>query len=56
MVIESKVLDYIDCDETIFERESMDKLFKAGQPVAYKFDGYLQCIDTKREHEKIEVM
>ena len=56
MVIEPEVFDYIDGDETIFEKEPMDKLLEKGQLVAYKFDGYWQCMDTKREHEKLEAL
>lgn len=54
MVVEPEVFDYIDGDETVFEKEPMDKLLKKGQLVAYKFDGYWQCMDTKREHQKLE--
>lgn len=54
MVVEPEVFDYIDGDETVFEKEPMDELAKIGQLVAYKFDGYWQCMDTKREHQKLE--
>ena len=56
MVIEPEVFDLIDGDETVFENEPMDKLTEMGQLVAYKFDGYWQCMDTKREKDKLEAL
>lgn len=56
MVLEPAVFDYIEGDETIFEREPMDKLVEEGQLAAYKFDGYWQCMDTKREKTKLEAL
>ena len=54
MVLEPDVFDYINGDETVFEKEPMEKILEMGQLVAYKFDGYWQCMDTKREKEKLE--
>ncbi len=56
MVIETEVFDLIDGDETVFENDPMDKLTEMGQLVAYKFDGYWQCMDTKREKDKLEAL
>ncbi len=56
MVIEPEVFDLIEGDETVFENEPMDKLTEMGQLVAYKFDGYWQCMDNKREMEKLEAL
>lgn len=56
MVLEPAVFDYIEGDETIFERGPMDKLVEEGQLAAYKFDGYWQCMDTKREKTKLEAL
>jgi len=56
MVIEPEVFDLIEGDSTVFENEPMDKLTEMGQLVAYKFDGYWQCMDNKREMEKLEAL
>jgi len=48
-VCEPGVLDYIQGDETIFEREPMERLAKDGQLVAYRHDGFWQCMDTLRD-------
>lgn len=48
-VLEPQVLDYIDGDETIFEREPLERLAAAGQLAAYKHEGFWQCMDTLRD-------
>lgn len=53
MVLEPAVFDYIEGDTTIFEKEPLERLVREGQLAAYSFDGYWQCMDTKREMEKL---
>ena len=48
-VCEPGVLDYIQGDETVFEREPMERLANDGQLVAYRHDGFWQCMDTLRD-------
>lgn len=54
MVLEPKVLDYIDGDETIFERDPLENLAKDDELMAYKHHGYWQCMDTKRDHDLLQ--
>lgn len=54
MVLEPEVLEYIEGDETIFERDPLENLAKDGQLMAYKHHGYWQCMDTKRDHDLLE--
>jgi len=49
MVLEPSVVDYIEGDSTIFEREPLEHLSKEGQLIAYKYDGFWQCMDTLRD-------
>jgi len=56
MVIEPEVLDHIDGDDTMFEREPLSRLAKAGKLSAYEHDGFWQCIDTKREYDRLQEM
>ena len=56
MVMEPKVLDYIEGDETIFERDPLENLAKDGELKAYKHHGFWQCMDTKRDHDALEEM
>lgn len=54
MVLEPQVFDYIDGDNTVFEKEPLEQIAKEGQLLTYKHNGYWQCMDTKREKEKLE--
>lgn len=56
MVLEPSVLDYIDGDETIFERGPLETLAAEGQLDCYKHEGFWQCMDTLRDKEKLEGM
>jgi len=48
-VLEPGVLDYIQGDETAWEKEPMEQLAKDGQLMAYKHTGFWQCMDTLRD-------
>jgi glucose-1-phosphate cytidylyltransferase len=50
-VLHRKVLDLIENDDTIFEAEPLKTLSGMGELVAYKHDGFWQCMDTYRELE-----
>lgn len=56
MVLESEIFDYLTDDITVFEKEPMERLAANGQLMAYKHDGFWQCMDTKREMEKLDEM
>ena len=56
MVLKPAVFDYIESDDTIFEQDPLRTLAAMGQLKAYKHDGFWQCMDTKRELEKLEEM
>ncbi len=48
-VLEPSVSDYIEGDETLFERGPLERLAKEGELMAYKHEGFWQCMDTKRD-------
>ncbi len=54
MVLEPQVLDYIKNDETVFEKDPLEKLAAEGQLVCYKHYGFWQCMDTLRDKQKLE--
>ncbi|MCD8022489.1 MAG: glucose-1-phosphate cytidylyltransferase [Lachnospiraceae bacterium] len=56
MVCNPEVFDYLDGDETVFEREPMRKLAQEGELKSFYHDGFWQCMDTKREKDKLEEM
>lgn len=54
MAIEPEFLDLIDGDDTTLEREPLERAAKMGQLVAYRHDGFWQCMDTAREKDRLE--
>ena len=56
MVLEPQIFDYIEGDQTVFEKEPLERLAKEGQLNAYKHNGFWQCMDTQREKEQLENM
>lgn len=54
MIMQPEVFDYIDGDATVFEKEPLIRLAAEGQLMAYNHNGYWQCMDTKREKDKLD--
>jgi glucose-1-phosphate cytidylyltransferase len=48
-VLDRKVLDYIDGEETHFQREPLERLARDGQLMAFKHTSFWQCMDTLRD-------
>ena len=55
-VIEPGFFDLIDGDATMLEREPLERAVSMKQLMAYKHDGFWQCMDTKRDHNLLESM
>ncbi len=53
-VLEPEVFDYIDGDDTVWEREPLEQLTREGQLVAYRHTSFWQCMDTLREKYLLE--
>jgi glucose-1-phosphate cytidylyltransferase len=53
-VMSSKVMDYIDGDSTVWEKEPMERLAKEGQLSAYFHRGFWQPMDTLRDKMHLE--
>jgi glucose-1-phosphate cytidylyltransferase len=53
-VLEPQVLDYIQDDDTIFEREPLERLANDRQLVAYHHPNFWQCMDTLRDARLLE--
>ena len=56
MVMEPAVFDYIEDDTTVFEKAPLARLSSEGQLKAYKYKGFWQCMDTKREKDLLDSM
>lgn len=53
-VIEPKMFDYLANDETVFEKEPLEKLARAGEIFAFKHDGFWYPMDTMRDKLYLE--
>ena len=56
MVLEPEIFQYITGDDTIFEREPLEKLANDGQLMSYTHRGFWQCMDNAREKGILEAM
>ncbi|MCI5569728.1 MAG: glucose-1-phosphate cytidylyltransferase [Candidatus Alectryocaccobium sp.] len=54
MVLEPEIFDYIEGDDTVFEKAPLERLAAEGQLKSFYHNGYWQCMDTKREKDKLE--
>ncbi len=48
-VLEPGVFDYLPGDETVFERDALEPLARDGQLMAFRHEGFWQCMDTLRD-------
>ena len=55
-VFEPKFFDYLHGDASILEREPLENLTKEGELMAYKHEGFWQCMDTPRDKQLLEKM
>jgi glucose-1-phosphate cytidylyltransferase len=53
-VLEPAIFDYIEGDNTFWEREPLEKLAKDEQLIAYKHFGFWRCMDTLRDKRELE--
>jgi glucose-1-phosphate cytidylyltransferase len=53
-VLEPEVFDYIEGDDTQWEKAPLENLAKEGQLMAYKYTGFWQCMDTLRDKRRLE--
>jgi len=53
-VLEPGVFDYIEGDDTQWEREPLERLAADGQLMAYRHQSFWQCMDTIRDKKLLE--
>ena len=53
-VLEPSIFEYIDGDDTTWERKPMEVLSNEGQLAAYEHDGFWQPMDTLRDKQLLE--
>ena len=53
-VLSPRVLDFIEGDRTLWEKEPLENLAARGELAAFRHDGFWQPMDTLREKEQLE--
>ncbi len=53
-VLEPEVFEYVDGDDTQWEREPLERLAREGQLMAYRHTSFWQCMDTLRDKKLLE--
>ena len=53
-VIEPKFFNLIEGDKTILERDPLEKVAAMGELMAFRHNGFWQCMDTKRDRDLLE--
>lgn len=56
MVLEPQIFNYIEGDDTIFERQPLERVANENQLSVYKHHGFWQCMDTMKDKKKLEEM
>lgn len=54
MVLNPQIFNYLEGDETVFEREPMERLAAEGELMSFMHEGFWQCMDNKREMDMLE--
>ncbi len=54
MVLQPEIFDYIEGDQTIFEKGPLVKLVEESQLMSYIHEGFWQCMDNIREKNMLE--
>jgi len=55
-VLEPGVFDYIEGDDTMWEKEPLERLASDSQLMAFRHDGFWQCMDTIHEKLQLETL
>ena len=55
-VLNRKALDYIEGDDTAWERDPVERLARDGQLMGFKHYGFWSCMDTLREKNYLDEM
>ena len=53
-MLEPRVIEYISGDDTVWEREPLERLAQEGRLAAYRHHGFWQPMDTLRDKNVLE--
>lgn len=55
-VLSNDIFKYLKSDKTIFEKDTLPKLTKINQLMAFKHNGFWGCMDTFREKKELNIL
>ena len=53
-MIEPEFFNLIEHDQIMLERQPLEKAAQSKQLMAFRHEGFWQCMDTKRDHQLLE--
>ena len=53
-VCQPEIFSYLEDDDSILERDPLEKISQERKLMAFKHDGFWQCMDTKRDKDFLE--
>ena len=53
-IMQPEFINFIDDDSSVLEREPLENASKIGELMAFKHEGFWQCMDTKRDKDNLE--
>lgn len=56
MVLNPEIFDYLEDDNTVFEKAPLERLAAEGELKAYVHNGFWKCMDTTRDKHQLEEM
>lgn len=54
MVLNPEIFNYLESDDTVFEKQPLEKLAKENQLMSFFHRGFWQCMDSRREMDILE--
>lgn len=56
MVMEPQIFDYLEGDSSVLERGPLENLARDNELMAYKYQGFWQCMDTLRDKIYLDML
>ncbi|NLF42376.1 MAG: glucose-1-phosphate cytidylyltransferase [Bacteroidales bacterium] len=56
MVLEPRIFDYIEGDGTVFEKQPLETAAEKGELIAFRHNGFWQCMDALRDKNQLEAL
>jgi glucose-1-phosphate cytidylyltransferase len=53
-VLNAAAIDYVEGDDTVWERDAVERLARDGEIMGYRHYGFWSCMDTVREKQFLD--